>query len=87
MQVIDAGPVGASGASALRWGVVHAQPSGDDNQLFRLTRSGLEKLQEELSSYPELVRTSGLFQMARDEGELQKWQQWVCTVKTICFSE
>ena len=26
VQVIDAGPVGASGASALRWGVVHAQP-------------------------------------------------------------
>ncbi len=85
VQVIDAGPVGASGASALRWGVVHAQPSGDDNQLFRLTRSGLEKLQEELSSYPELVRTSGLFQMARDEGELQKWQQWFAQSKPFAF--
>ena len=85
VQVIDAGPVGASGASALRWGVVHAQPSGDDNQLFRLTRSGLEMLQEELRSYPELVRTSGLFQMARDEAELQKWQQWFAQSKPFSF--
>ena len=71
VQVVDAGPVGASGASALRWGVVHAQPSGDDNQLFRLTRSGLEILREELLCYPELVRTEGLYQMARDGAELQ----------------
>lgn len=85
VQVIDAGPVGASGASALRWGVVHAQPSGDDNQLFRLTRSGLEMLQEELSSYPELVRTTGIFQMARDEAELQKWQQWFEQSKPFSF--
>lgn len=85
VQVIDGGPVGASGASALRWGVVHAQPSGDDNQLFRLTRTGLEMLQEELSSYPELVRTSGLFQMARDEAELQKWQQWFEQSKPFSF--
>lgn len=40
VRLSDAGPVGASGASALRWGVVHAQPSGDDNQLFRLTKVG-----------------------------------------------
>ena len=50
VQVVDAGPVGASGASALRWGVVHAQPSGDDNQLFRLTRSGLEMLRKSCSA-------------------------------------
>lgn len=85
VQVLDAGPVGASGASALRWGVVHAQPSGDDNQLFRLTRSGLEMLQEDLSHYSDLVRTSGLFQMARDEAELQKWQQWVAQSKPFSF--
>ncbi len=85
VQVLDAGPVGASGASALRWGVVHAQPSGDDNQLFRLTRSGLEMLQEELQRYSKLVRTSGLFQMARDEAELQKWHQWFAQSKPFSF--
>ena len=85
VQVVDAGPVGASGASALRWGVVHAQPSGDDNQLFRLTRSGLEMLREELLCYPELVRTEGLYQMARDGAELQKWQQQFAQLKPFSF--
>lgn len=42
-------------------------------------------LQEELRSYPELVRTEGLFQMARDEAELQKWQQWFAQSKPFSF--
>ena len=85
VQVVDAGPVGASGASALRWGVCMLSLHGDDNQLFRLTRSGLEMLREELLCYPELVRTEGLYQMARDGAELQKWQQQFAQLKPFSF--
>ena len=42
-------------------------------------------LREELLCYPELVRTEGLYQMARDGAELQKWQQQFAQLKPFSF--
>lgn len=87
VTVVDSGPVGATGASALRYGVVHAQPSADDNRLFRLTRAGLERLQRELKQYPGVNLCRGLFQMARDPGEFERWQAWARDKKPFAFTE
>lgn len=83
--VVDAGPVAACGASALRWGVFHAQPSGDDNFLFRISRAGLELLLKRQPSFPDLLRNHGLFQMARDAEELAKWKDWSEAQKPFAF--
>lgn len=87
VTVIDSGPIAAAGASALRWGVFHAQPSGDDNFLFRLSRSGLELLLKRRSSFPDLIRSQGLFQMARDESEYGKWESWFKNQSPFAFPE
>lgn len=42
-------------------------------------------LREELLCYPELVRTEGLYQVARDGAELQKWQQQFAQLKPFSF--
>lgn len=76
VTIIDASFVPAGGASAIRWGVAHAQPSADDNFLFRLSRSGLFMLQDTLKRYPGYSELNGLFQMARDVEELARWQHW-----------
>ncbi len=74
VTVVDEGCVPASSASAIRWGMLHAQMSADDNRLFRLTRAGFELTLKHLESYPLYFQAEGLFQMAKDDAEYLKWQ-------------
>lgn len=76
VTVIDEGCIPASGASAIRWGMLHAQISSDDNYLSRLTRNGFETTRRELINWPEIFRGEGLFQMAKDDEEFQHWKVW-----------
>lgn len=76
VTVIDEGCVPAAGASAIRWGMLHAQISADDNYLSRLTRNGFETASGELQKWPEIFHAEGLFQMAKDDEELIHWGQW-----------
>lgn len=62
VDVLDAGEAPASGASALPWGLLHAQVSPDDNLLARLTRAGF------------LLGRQQLMQTADDDG-VPVWQQ------------
>ena len=74
--VIDEGRVAATGASAIRYAIAHFQPAGDDNLLFRLSRAGFAVLEEVSKVHPEYFALRGLPQIARDEGEFKKWQNW-----------
>lgn len=76
VTVIDEGRVAASGASAIRYGIAHFQPSGDDNFLFRLSRAGFNVLREVGRDYPGYFHLNGLPQIARDEAEYKKWEKW-----------
>lgn len=76
VTVIDEGCVPAAGASAIRWGMLHAQLSSDDNYLSRLTRNGFETTSGELKNWPDIFRAEGLFQMAKDDEEFQHWKEW-----------
>ena len=62
VDVLDAGAGSASGASALPWGLLHAQVSPDDNLLARLTRAGF------LLGRQQLLRTA-------DDDDGPVWQQ------------
>ena len=84
---IDSGPVAATGASALRWGVVHSQPSADDNYLFRLSRAGFFSLKRDIDAYPELCCLEGMFQMARSEEEQEKWRNWIKEKRPFNFPD
>lgn len=73
VEVIDAGRVVGSGASAIRWGIAHTQYATDDNFLFRLTRVGFRLLKESLKDEGYILESSGLFQVAKDDIEYKKW--------------
>jgi tRNA 5-methylaminomethyl-2-thiouridine biosynthesis bifunctional protein len=75
VQVLDAGPVPGSGASALAWGLLHPQVSADDNRLARLTRAGCAAALRALpAGDASLVQRRGVFQIAQDEAELEHWR-------------
>ncbi len=76
VTVVDAGRVAASEASAIRWGMLHAQLSADDNQLSRITRAGIEAARHAFAGREEYFKGEGLFQMAKDEAEWERWKKW-----------
>jgi tRNA 5-methylaminomethyl-2-thiouridine biosynthesis bifunctional protein len=75
LTVIDAGRVPASEASAIRYGMLHVQAASDDNLLYRLTRAGAAFAEGALAGCESFYRAEGLFQMAKDAQELEKWQK------------
>ncbi|MCD8338862.1 MAG: tRNA (5-methylaminomethyl-2-thiouridine)(34)-methyltransferase MnmD [Burkholderiales bacterium] len=76
VAVVESGALPATGASAIRWGLVHSQFATDDNLLFRLTRAGLEAMTRQIEEFPELAELEGLFQITRSDEEFLKWQEW-----------
>jgi len=74
VEVLDAGAAPASGASALPWGLLHAQVSPDDNLLARLTRSGFLLGRRHLAQLPAggdvpPWNECGVLQQAADDAE------------------
>jgi tRNA 5-methylaminomethyl-2-thiouridine biosynthesis bifunctional protein len=81
VQVLDAGPVPGSAASALAWGLLHPQISADDNRLARLTRAGCAAALRALPALDAaLVQRTGVFQIAQDEAELEHWRDIAATL-------
>jgi tRNA 5-methylaminomethyl-2-thiouridine biosynthesis bifunctional protein len=80
VEVLDAGAGPASGASALPWGLLHAQVSPDDNLLARLTRAGFLLGRQWLARLPAgegapLWNECGVLQQAGDEAEAYAMQR------------
>lgn len=85
VTVIDEGAIAATGASAIRYGIAHSQPSSDDNQLFRITRRGLDLLHEQSLKYSKLFELNGLPQFPRDKQEEKLWEYWFSTKQPFEF--
>lgn len=80
VDVLDAGAAPASGASALPWGLLHAQVSPDDNLLARLTRAGFLLGRRSLAQLPAgvggpLWNECGVLQQASDNAEAAGMQR------------
>jgi tRNA 5-methylaminomethyl-2-thiouridine biosynthesis bifunctional protein len=80
VDVLDAAEAPASGASALPWGLLHAQISPDDNLLARLTRAGFLLGRQQLMQTPDdhgvpVWQPCGVLQQASDDAEALAMQR------------
>jgi tRNA 5-methylaminomethyl-2-thiouridine biosynthesis bifunctional protein len=80
VEVLDAAEGPASGASALPWGLLHAQVSPDDNLLARLTRAGFLLGRQALATWAAegavpLWNPCGVLQQASDAAEASAMQR------------
>ena len=80
VDVLDASAAPASGASALPWGLLHAQISPDDNLLARLSRAGFLLGRQWLAALPAgdgvpLWNECGVLQQAGGDAEAAGMQR------------
>lgn len=87
VDVIDRWGAPASGASALRAGIIHPHWQAADGPTARLTRLGFERMRDLLDDFPEAFDACGVFDSAEDDAEWAKWSEACAAKKPFPITE